>query len=61
MEELCSWIKGSGVRIYKLLIGPSPGHARWADRLEEVVGQLKVAMARWCWANSKIEALRAFS
>jgi hypothetical protein len=38
LEELCSRLKGPGGRIYSLLLGPSPGHARWVDRLEEAAG-----------------------
>jgi hypothetical protein len=34
LEELCSWLKGLGVRIYDLLLGPLPGQAQWADHLE---------------------------
>jgi hypothetical protein len=38
LEELCSRLKGPGGRICSLLLGPSPGHARWVDRLEEAAG-----------------------
>jgi hypothetical protein len=34
LEELCSWLKGLGVRICDLLLGPLPGQAQWADHLE---------------------------
>jgi hypothetical protein len=35
LEELCLRIKEPGVRIYSLLLGPSPSHAHLADQLEE--------------------------
>jgi hypothetical protein len=47
------------VRIYNLLLGPSPGHAHWTNQLEEAVGRLEAAMARWCRANAKLEDLSA--
>jgi hypothetical protein len=59
LEELCSWIKGPSVRIYNRLLVPSPGHAHWANPLEEVASRLEVAMARQCRANSMLEALWA--
>jgi hypothetical protein len=58
LEELWSWIKGSGVRICILLLGPSTGHAREAGRLEEAVERLEAAMARRCRVNAELEALR---
>jgi hypothetical protein len=57
LEELCPRIEGPGVRIYNLLLGPLPSHARWADWLEEAAGQLEAAMARWCRANAELGAI----
>jgi hypothetical protein len=45
LEELCSWLEGPGARICSLFLGPPPGQARWADRLEEAIGRLEMALA----------------
>jgi hypothetical protein len=46
LEEVCSWLEGPGLRICDQLLGPSPGQAHWAERLEEVVGWLEVMTAK---------------
>jgi hypothetical protein len=42
LEELCSRLEGSGVRICDLLLGRPPGRARWADHLDKAAGWLEV-------------------
>jgi hypothetical protein len=59
LEELCSRLEGPGVRICDQLLGPSPGQAHWADRLEEAAGQLEAMMTEWCHADAELEALQA--
>jgi hypothetical protein len=57
LEELCSRLEGHGKRICRLLLGPPPSHACWADCLEEAAGRLKAAMAEQRRANAELEAL----
>jgi hypothetical protein len=45
LEELCSRLERSSVRICDLLLGPPFGRARWADRLDEAAGQLGAELA----------------
>jgi hypothetical protein len=57
LEELCSRLEGHGKRICRLLLGPPPSHACWADCLEEAAGRLEAAMAEQRRANAELEAL----
>jgi hypothetical protein len=43
-EELFSWLEGSAVRIYELLLGPPPSQARWADHLAEAAERLEAEL-----------------
>jgi hypothetical protein len=46
------------VRICSLLLGPPPGQARWADRLEGCTGRLKVVLAEWRQVDAEREVLQ---
>jgi hypothetical protein len=46
------------VRICSLLLGPPPGQARWADRLEGSAGRLEVVLAEWRQVDAKLEVLQ---
>jgi hypothetical protein len=46
------------VRICSLLLGPPPGQARWADRLEGWVGRLEVVLAEWRQVDAEREVLQ---
>jgi hypothetical protein len=55
VEERRSWL---ATRIYNLLIGPPPGQAILADRLDEAVGQLRAELATRWEVDAKWEALQ---
>jgi hypothetical protein len=58
LEELCSRLERSGVRICDLLLGLPLGQARWAGRLDEATRQLGAKLvARW-EVDAELEALR---
>jgi hypothetical protein len=46
------------VRIYDLLLGPPPGRARLADRLDKAVGQLGAELATRREVDTELEALQ---
>jgi hypothetical protein len=58
LEETCSRLEEPGGKICSLLLGPSSGQARWADRLGEAVGRLEVVLAEHCQMDTELEALR---
>jgi hypothetical protein len=48
VEDQCSWLEWSAMRICDLLLGPPPSRAQLANRLDEAAGQLTVErVARW--------------
>jgi hypothetical protein len=57
LEELCSLLEGSGVRIRGLLLRPPAGQARWADRLDVAAGRLEVDLAEHHQVSTELEAL----
>jgi hypothetical protein len=58
---LCSRLEGPGTRIYDQLLGPSPGQAGWADRLEEAAARLEAMMVERGQADAELGALLASS
>jgi hypothetical protein len=58
LEELCPQLEVPGMKICSLLLGPPPGQARWADRLEEAVERLEAALAERRQVDALLEALR---
>jgi hypothetical protein len=57
LEELCSRLKGPGMRIYSLLLASPSGQVRWPDRLEEVVGQLEATLAGRHQVDAELEVI----
>jgi hypothetical protein len=57
LEELCSRLERPGVRICDLLLGLPLGLARWADRLDEAVGQLGEELVARREVDTELEAL----
>jgi hypothetical protein len=55
LGELCSLLERHGSRIYDLLLGPSLGQARWADRLNEDVSWLAAELAAWQEVDIELE------
>jgi hypothetical protein len=57
LEELCSRNEEPGATICGLLLRPPSSQARWADHLDEAVGQLEVELAEWRQVDAELEAL----
>jgi hypothetical protein len=61
LEELCSRLKGPGMRIYILLLASPSGQVRWPDRLEEVARQLEAALAGRHQVDAELEVMQTFA
>jgi hypothetical protein len=58
MEDRSSQLEWQAARICDLLLGPPPGQARLADRLDEVDVRLRVELATRQEVDVELEALR---
>jgi hypothetical protein len=58
LEERRSQLEHSAMRICDLLLGPPPGRARLADRLDEAARQLGAELATQREADAELEALQ---
>jgi hypothetical protein len=59
LDELCSWLERSGVRICDLLLGPPLSLAQWADHLDEATGWLRVELVAQREVDTKLEELQS--